>query len=150
MATTASVFLIGMGTTFIVLGAGFSGGLFLANSALRPSPGQQAGAPAEAPSPVRVILPASAEAAQPPQFPAIAPERASPIEPVKAPVPSENKIAKPDARKAEAEDREHRKRAWERKARRQMARAKQQQPTKPPVMAFEAEEPRQNINLFGN
>jgi hypothetical protein len=69
---------------------------------------------------------------------------------VKAQVPSENKIAKPDTRKAEGEDREHRKRAWERKAKRQMARAKQHQLTAPPVMAFEAEEPRPNINLFGN
>ncbi len=34
MASNARIFFAGAGTTFVILGAGFGGGLFMANSAL--------------------------------------------------------------------------------------------------------------------
>ena len=67
MASSARIFFAGVGTTFVILGVGFGGGLLMAKSALKEPTGYQARATAQPPSPARVILPASAEAAQPPQ-----------------------------------------------------------------------------------
>jgi hypothetical protein len=153
MASSARIFFAGIGTSFIILGAGFAGGLMLAKSALQDTPVQ-----ARASTPpldlVRVILPTTAEAAQPPQ-----PSAASPVQtvpPSEAKVP-EKQVEKVDTRKAEAEERERKKRYAERKARR-TARAKQQLEAKrqidqaipqPGIMAFGGDEPRP-VGFFGN
>src|SRR5215213_1712615 len=114
MASNAGIFFAGVGTTFIILGAGFGGGLMMATSALKEPTGYQNRASAEPPSPVRVILPSTAEAAQPPQPSqqiAAAPEPPQPAQPVKGPqAPVERQVEKVDTRKAEAEQRERRKR----------------------------------------
>jgi outer membrane biosynthesis protein TonB len=145
----------GVGTTFVILGAGFGGGLFMASSALK-EPTHQARA-AEAPSPVRVILPTSGEAAQPTpplqQVAAVEPAPAQSPVPLKA-APPEKRGEKVDTRKAEIEVRERRKRYAERKARREL-RAQQQLETREreqaPVMASGGDEPRQSsFNFFGN
>jgi type IV secretory pathway VirB10-like protein len=152
MASSARIFFAGVGTTFGILGIGFGGGTFIANSALK-EPTYQARA-AERPSPIRVILPASAEAAQPPQpqmqqLAAVEPEIQKP-ESVK-PVP-EKRIQEVDTKKAKMEVRERRKRYAERKAKREAAQARRQvEPREQAaVMAFGGVEPHQSFNLFGN
>ncbi len=162
MASNAGIFLAGVGTTFIILGAGFAGGLMMATSALKEPTGFQNRASAEPPSPVRVILPSTAEAAEPPQASqqiATAPEPPLPPPPVKeAQAPVERQVEKVDTRKAEAEQRERRKRYAERKAKRQAERAKRQQQIEQgehqeaPIMAFGGDEPRRSggFGFFGN
>lgn len=167
MATKAGIFFAGVGTTFVILGAGFGGGLLMANSALQESPTYQARvAPSAAPLPVRVILPSTAEAAQPPQPPvqqvaAATPEPAPPqLQPARDPQPAaERQVDKTDTKKAEAEEKERRKRYAERRAKRQAverARRQQQQVVQgerrdAPVMAFGGDEPAsRQISLFGN
>jgi hypothetical protein len=163
MATSTGAFFAGIGTTFVVLAVGFGGGLILANSALKEPSGYQARAASEALSPVRVILPTSAEAAQPPQQPL---QQASlQVEPATQPVspPAKEgivaKLEKAEATKSEAEERERKRRYAERKARRQAeARARQhrelQQPRTredAPIMAFSGDSsPRFGGGLFGN
>lgn len=165
MASKAGIFFAGVGTTFLILGAGFGGGLLMASNALQESPTYQARvAPPAAPLPVRVILPSTAEAAQPPQPPvqqvAAVPESATP-----QPQPAgethasaEKQVEKADA-KAEAAQKERRKRYAERKAKRQAAeraRRQQQQAAQgerrdAPVMAFGGDEPASRpFSLFGN
>jgi type IV secretory pathway VirB10-like protein len=165
MASNAGIFFAGVGTTFIILGAGFGGGLMMATSALKEPAGYQNRASAEPPSPVRVILPSTAEAAQPPQPSqqiAAAPETPlppPPVQPVKgAQAPVERQVEKVDTRKAEAEQRERRKRYAERKAKRQAAKANRQQQIEQgerpeaPIMAFGGDEPRRSggFGFFGN
>jgi hypothetical protein len=150
MASNAQIFFAGVGTTFAILGAGFGGGAFMANSALK-EPTHQTRA-AEQPSPIRVILPASAEAAQAPQLQTqnIA---AVETEPAKAEQAAPDKrIEKIDSRKAEKQVRERRKRYADRKAKREAARARRQvEPLEEPaIMAFGRDEPRPSFNLFGN
>jgi hypothetical protein len=162
MATSTGAFLAGIGTTFAVLAVGFGGGLMMAKSALKESGGYQARVTSEALTPVRVILPNSAEAAQPPQQPhqqaSSPPEPATqttlqPAKQLQAPV------EKVDTRKPEAEERERKRRYVERKARRQAeARAREQrEQQKPreredaPIMAFGGDSlPRFGGGLFGN
>jgi hypothetical protein len=124
----------------------------MAKSALKEPTGYQARAIAEPPSPVRVILPASAEAAQPPQPPQQVAAVTSAPDPVKE-VQPEKRVEKVDTKKAEAEVRERRKRYAERKAKREAARARQQleasERVEAPVMAFSRDDtPR--LGLFGN
>jgi outer membrane biosynthesis protein TonB len=162
MASNAGIFFAGVGTTFIILGAGFGGGLMMATSALKEPTEYQNGAAKEPPSPVRVILPSTAEAAQPPQPSqqiATAPEPPlPPLQPVKgAQAPVERQVEKVD-RKAEAEQRERRQRYAERKAKRQAERARRQQQREQgehqeaPIMAFGGDEPRRSggFGYFGN
>jgi outer membrane biosynthesis protein TonB len=151
MASSARMFLAGVGTTFVVLGVGFGGGLLMANSALKQPMGYQARATAEPPSPVRVILPASAEAAQPPQPHQVAAVESAP-EPVKE-VQPERRVEKVDSKKPDAEVRERRKRYTERKGKREPARSTQlleaRERVDAPVMAFGGDDiPRPG--LFGN
>jgi hypothetical protein len=163
MASNAGIFFAGMGTTFIILGAGFGGGLMMAKSALNEPIGYRrlASAP-EPPSPARIVLPSSAEAAQPPQPPpqiAAAPQPPPEIQPVKeAQPPVEKQVDKIDPKKAEAEQRERRKRYAERKAKRQAEKAKREQHIEQaerqeaPIMAFGGDERRQSagFGFFGN
>ena len=167
MASKAGIFFAGVGTTFLILGAGFGGGLLMANNALQESPiYKSCVAPPAAPWPVRVIFPSTAEAAQPPQPPvqqvAAGPESATP-QPQLQPAgdthaSAEKQVEKADA-KAEAAQKERRKRYAERKAKRQAAeraRRQQQQVAQgerwdAPVMAFGGDEPASRpFSLFGN
>ena len=120
-------------------------------------------ASAEAPSPVRVVLPSTKEAAQPPQAShqiATAPEPPLlPLQPVKgARTPVERQVENVDTRKAEAEQRERRKRYAERKAKRQAERAKREQQIEQGehqealIMAFGGDELRRSggFGFFGN
>jgi hypothetical protein len=162
MASNAGIFFAGVGTTFIILGAGFGGGLMMAKSALNEPTGYQTRASAEPPSPARVILPSSAEAARPPQPPQhidATPQPPPQMQPVKEAEPSvEKPVDKMDTRKAEAERREHRKRYAERKAKRQAERTKRQQQIEQgerleaPILAFGGDERRQSggFGFFGN
>ncbi|WP_456720026.1 MULTISPECIES: hypothetical protein [unclassified Bradyrhizobium] len=128
MTSKTVIFFAGVGTTFMILGAGFGGGLLMANSALRDTANVQTrvSSPASA-EPARVVLPSTAEVAQAPQ-PATQPEPAvpeaapqpqvqpEPIKVVQAPV--ERQADAVDVRKSEVEERERRKRYAERKAKR--------------------------------
>ena len=164
MASNAGIFFAGVGTTFIILGAGFGGGLMMATSALNEPVGYQKKTFDEAPPPARVVLPSTAEAAQPPQpvqQTATAPELAPPppLQPAKEAEPAVQKQAeKVDTKKIESEQRERRKRFAERKARRQAERAKRQlqmergEPQEAPILAFGGDEPRRSdgFGFFGN
>ena len=62
MASTARIFFAGIGTSFLILAVGFSGGLMLARSTLHDH-ASQTRAGVEPPRGVRVVLPTSAEPA---------------------------------------------------------------------------------------
>jgi outer membrane biosynthesis protein TonB len=162
MSSKARIFFAGVGTTFVILAVGFGSGLIMAKSALKEPTGHQARANTESITPVRVILATSAEAAQPPQPSAAAvatPEPQPQVQPsikeVQAPV--EKQVEKADTRKAEAEEREHRRRYAEHKARK-IAAARARQPQEPQTrerstpgsMAFGGDEPRFGGDFFGN
>jgi len=162
MASNAGIFFAGMGTTFIILGAGFGGGLMMAKSALNEPMGYRNASVPEPPSAVRVVLPSSAQAAQPPQPPpqnVAAPQPLSEIKPVKeAAPPVEKQVEKIDTRKVEAEQREGRKRYAERKAKWKAEKAKRElliehaERQEAPIMAFGGDERRQSngFGFFGN
>ena len=162
MASNAGIFFAGAGTTFIILGAGFGAGLMMATSALKEPVGYQKHTSDEPPAPARVILPSTAEAAQPPQpvqQTATAAELPPPTQPMKEVEPVVQKqVEKVDTRKVESEQRERRKRYAERKARRQVERAQRQQqiergePQEAPILAFGGDEPRRSggFGFFGN
>jgi len=159
MATSTKAFFAGIGTTFVILAAGFGGGLIMAKSVVKEPAGYQTrAAKSDALSAVRVILPNSAEAAQPPQQPAASPE---PIgQPTAQPVQqTQTSAEKSDTARLEAEQRERDRRAAERKARRLAeARARQQREQRltreqinAPVMAFGGDSSsRTGGGFFGN
>src|SRR5215211_1646347 len=152
MVSAARISFAGMGTVFIILAIGFAGGLMLARSALKEPAGYQARANTESTTPVRVILPNSAEPAQHPQPEAAADTTPEPQTPVQTSVkevqaPTEKQVEKVDTRKAQAQ--EHRKRYAEGKARKSAAaRARQHQElwtrerSRSGIMAFRDGEPR--------
>ena len=158
MASTSRVFFAGVGTTFVILAFGFGGGLMLANSALKEPSSHQAQANWNSVSPVRVILPTTAEAAQPPQQSSAFVTTAAPSQPLPTTVrevqaSTEKQLSKADVRRAETEERERRKRYAERKAKKiEIARARQQdqQPHEPRIIALGGDEPRLGGSLFGN
>jgi type IV secretory pathway VirB10-like protein len=159
MATSTKAFFAGIGTTFVILAAGFGGGLIMANSALKEPGGYQTRtANSDALATVRVILPNSAEAAQPPQQSAASPEQVA--QPAALPVQqAQASTEEPDTAKLETEQRERDRRSAERKARRQAeARARQQREQRlareqvnAPVLAFGGDNsPRSGGGFFGN
>ncbi len=159
MQSSTRNFFAGVATTFVILGAGFGGGLLMANSALKEPAGYQKPRVEQA-SQVRVILPTTAEAAEAPtppaqHFSAVEPLPSAPPEEVKA-APPEKKVENVDTKKAEMEIRERRKRYAERKARREAARARQQAAPRgqqePRILALGSDEPRQTtgFGFFGN
>jgi type IV secretory pathway VirB10-like protein len=164
MASKAGIFFPGVGTTFIIVDADFSGGLMMATSALKEPTEYQNRASAKPPSPARVIVRSTAEAAQPPQpsqqiATASEPPLPPPLQAVKGAQASvERQVETVDIRKAEAEQRERRKRYAERKAKRQAERAKRAQQIEQgehqeaPIMAFGGDEPRRSggFGFFGN
>lgn len=101
----------------------------LAHSAIKEPSGYQTRANIRESAPVRVILPESAEPAQPPQPSTVAvsaPEQAQPVKEIQAQAPVEKQVENVDTRKAEAAEgrRERRRRYVERNARMMVARAK--------------------------
>lgn len=162
MATGAGAFFAGIGTTFVILAAGFGGGLLTARSALNEPSGLQHRSIGEAPPPVRVVLPSSAEAAQPSPQLAQRQTSAQPTEMPPAPEPAkqvqlpvEKQVEKAETRKADAEDRDRKRRYTERKARRAAeARARRDQQRAPqpeaPVMAFGGDSSSQYGGWSGN
>ena len=144
MPSNARTFLAGGLTTFAILALGFGGGLVLARSALKEPSGYQTRASTAQATPVRVILPASAEPAQPPQ-PSSAvstlPPQAQPVADVQAPIHRQVESADTVRASAVAEARrERRGRYAERKARREAARARQmvrkREHAEPRILAF--------------
>jgi type IV secretory pathway VirB10-like protein len=179
MISSTRIFFAGVGTTFAILAVGFGGGLIIAKTAMAPEPASQSrGAAQKEEPPVRVVLPASNDPAQPPQAPSVAatvpPAPAlgvtqQAVTPAQLPLqearqqPVENvdkteKVEKVDTQKTEAEERERKRRDAERKARRQAeARARQfreqreRQAREPGILAFRGdnESPRA-AGFFGN
>jgi type IV secretory pathway VirB10-like protein len=162
MSSNARIFFAGVGTTFVILAVGFGGGLIMTKSALKESTGYQARANSESITPVRVILAASAEAAQPPLPSAAAvatpvpqPQVQPSVKEVQAPV--EKQVEKVDTRKAEAEERGRRRRYAEHRAKKiAAARARQQlepqthERSEPGIMAFGGDERRFGGGILGN
>jgi hypothetical protein len=152
MTSSARIFFAGVGTTFAILIVGFGGGLMMAKSAVHDRPAQLR-ASSEQPPGVRVVLPASAEAAAP------APERTAAVEPTPQIQPVQNlqapveQVATPDPKKTKSELKAERRRYAERKARRiAAARARlqiePQQRTEPSIMAYGGDVSR--TSFFGN
>ena len=153
----------GIGTTFVVLAAGFGGGLMMAKSALKEPSSYQTRAAVEALAPVRVILPTSAEAAQPPQVPqqqaSSTSNQLSATPPAQQlQTPAERQIEAATTSRSQAEERERKRRYAERKAKRQLeARARVQrelqQPREredAPVLAFSSDSSKLGGGMFGN
>jgi len=145
---------LGVGTTFLILGVGFGGGLMIAKSVMEPTPPKATRIVEHPPAPPdRVILPLTSESAASHQQsatpdPQIASRDVQPAEvtapnkaaavpnlappPVDAttiePKPEERAAERAERRQADSEERERRRRSAERKAKRDAARiAKQQQ-----------------------
>ena len=168
MSSNAGIFFAGVGTTCVVLAVGFAGGFIVARpapkeSTLREPAGYQARANTESMTPVRVIMPASAEAAQNPQPSAVAvaapeqepqPQVQPAVKEVQSPI--EKPVEKADRSTAESEERQRRKRYAQYKAKRTAAaRARQQEAqtgerSEPVPMAFGGDWPRSGGGLFGN
>ena len=176
MASTTRAFLMGVGATLLIAGVALGGGLMFAKNMMDPTHSAPGRSAASQLPPARVVLPTLAEAAAQPT-PA-APARR---EPVSAPAPTPAATVQPESagqptqvkevqatperdkaaeraerRKAEAEEREHRKRVADRKAKRDAARIarlqQRQHREEPSIMAFggDNEQPRTNGGLFGN
>jgi type IV secretory pathway VirB10-like protein len=162
MASNVRIFFAGVGTTFILLGVGFGGGLMMAKSALEEPTGDRSRASSELP-PARVILPSTTEAALPPQTPKEQQVVAASSEPAPQPQaqPAKEVVQAPvrqqvDTKRAKAEERASRKRVAERKAKWLAEKAKHQhvepdEPSRGAVMAFGSDEPRQSggFGFFG-
>jgi type IV secretory pathway VirB10-like protein len=153
MSSKARIFLAG-GLTTLILAVGF-GGLLLAQSASKPSTGYQSRVVAQS-SPVRVILPASAEPAHPPQ-PSTVAMSASESQPQLQPArqvqtSAERQVENADTRKAKAAEqrRERRKQDAQRKSKMMAAQARQQmermgQRPATGILAFGSNEPGRGV-----
>jgi hypothetical protein len=168
--SNARIFFAGMGTTVLLLGAGFSGGLMLASTAIDSLPQNKATA-ADRLQPARVVLPATTEAAPAPAQPAAAPESAAnskqpaqaqnlPAKEMQAAAEKDQQSERAEQRRAEYAERERHGRFAERKARRDAARLKQQRDqqqqetrplARPGIMALDFDEDhRRPGGFFGN
>jgi hypothetical protein len=151
MASNARIFFAGVGTSFVILAVGFSGGLMLAKTALNDPP-QQMRATSEPASGMRVVLPPSSEPAIQVVERTNSPESKPPVQPAQEmQAPVQQQVEK--AKKAERDLKAERRRYAERKARRiAAARAQLQveprEQTVPGVMAFGGYDPR--MRPFGN
>ena len=123
MVSAARIIFAGIGTIFVIIAIGVGGGLMLAKTALKEPAGYQAPANTESTTSARVILPTSAEAAQPSPPDAAAvpkPDPQTPAQPsvkqVQAPA-----VEKVDTRKAQAQERDRRRRYAGRKAKKMAA-----------------------------
>jgi type IV secretory pathway VirB10-like protein len=162
MASNAAIFFAGVGTTFLILGAGFGGGMFMATSALQDSKNSyQARASEDLPAPIRVVLPASAQAAEPAeaQKQPAAPEQPT-APPQVQPLAKQAQIAPETVEKAEtrkADSDKRKRRQAERRTKRLAANRNHRHETAPlseaPVMAFGRDEQQpfnEGFKLFGN
>ena len=154
MASNAVVFFAGVGTTFVILTAGFGSGLVFTKAAFEDTRAASRAEPRQA-APVRVILPAYGETApstasvpDPPHTEATlaGPEAQSTREPT--PV---MQVSTPDTRAVERNLRAERRKQAERRARKvAAAKAKQEMKVQthqqPGVMAFGGDGP----HFFGN
>jgi len=161
MVSAARILFAGIGTIFVILAIGIGGGLMLARTALKEPVAYQA--PVNTESTASVRLPSSAEAAQPPRPDAAAVPKPDPQTPVQPSIkqvqaPTGKQVGQVDTRKAQAQERERRRRYAERKARKiAAARAawQQQEPwtrerSEPGIMAFDGYESRSGgFNLGG-
>jgi hypothetical protein len=155
MASNALVYLAGVGTTFAILTAGFSGGLVFTKAAFDQRPAPSRTDPGPSPR-VRVVLPAYSEPAPstksvPDQSQTEASAVKPEVQPVREAPTSSAQAPKPDTRTAERQLRAERRRQAERKARKiAAARAKQpieaQTRQEPGIMAFGGDSP----HSFGN
>jgi hypothetical protein len=156
------IFFAGVAATVLLLGAGFGGGLMLARTAMEPVPQNRVAASDHLP-PARVILPPSAQAAPAPTIEAAVPppapspqlEARAQVVPAKdvevqsQPADKDKQADRAEQRKAEVAERERRRRYAERNARREAARARQEQP--PGMMTFSASEQQPSSRgFFGN
>jgi hypothetical protein len=160
MPSNARIFFAGIGTTFVILALGFGGGLMLASSTL-PDPAGRSPSASERLSPVRVVLPTSAEPARPPQptlpSPAVPESEPKAQQAKEAPAPVERQVEATITRKDEAGKREHRSRSAERRIKKlAAARARQQlfeqqrRAREPGIMAFGGDEQPRISGFFGN
>ena len=153
MASSANIFFAGIGTTFVIIAAGFGGGLMFAKTALQDTPVQTRASSRQIDA-VRVVLPTTAQAAEAPQAPQAVAVPQQPV-PVKG---SEKQVEKVNTRRTEAEDRARKKRYAERKARKiaatkQQMEAKQQieqRASQPGILAFGGDEQPRSGGFFGN
>jgi type IV secretory pathway VirB10-like protein len=161
MVSNTRAFFGGVGTTFIILAIGFGGGLLLAKNVMEPTLSVAARSTAGSlPMPARIILPASAEAAQPPQRSAAAPEPAPQVTPTKEiqqpPIEQNESAKRAEHRKAESQQRERRKRVAERRAKREATRLamqqQEQQHQRPGIMASGGDKDQHGFGggFFGN
>jgi hypothetical protein len=161
MATSPSSFLVGMGTTFVILAAGFVGGLMFAKSAMEAPTSVSSRRLADELPAARVVLSTTAEAAVASARPA---ETAPPVTAVlptadvqqtaEKEKEKDKEAERAERRKAEGDERAHRKRVAERQARREAARVakqrdEQQSRQQPGIVAFDDERPRRG-SFFGN
>jgi len=161
--SNVSMFFAGVGTTALLLGAGFGGGLMLAKTAMEPASQTRATAADRLP-PARVVLPASIETASVPSEP-LPSAPSAPQQQVPSQIPAKELWVEPteldrrsnraEQKKAVAEDRERRRRYAERKARRQVERAKPRQDQaprqeQPGIMAFGTNDEPRLGGFFGN
>jgi len=158
MPSNARIFFAGVGTTFVILALGFGSGLMLASSTL-PDPAGRSPSASERLSPVRVVLPTSAEPARPPQptlpSPAVPESEPKAQQAKEGPAPVERQVA--TTRKDEVGKREHRGRSAERRTKKlAAARARQQlfeqqrRAREPGIMAFGGDEQPRISGFFGN
>jgi len=163
--TNARIFFAGVGTAILLIGAGFGGGLMMAKTTMQSTRPSRTMAADRLP-PVRVILPASAEAAPPsasaPAAEAVpaasAPDEQNKVRAtdISARAEKDKDAERAEKKKSEAAEREHRKRVADRKAKREAARLakqrqqQQNQQDRAPVMAFGDDEQPRMTGLFGN
>lgn len=150
MSTNTRILSAGV-LTSVIVAVGFASSL-LAQSRIRQPSGYQAPVSSQQLIPVRVILPASAEPAQPPQPSTVLPPETSPeTQPVKLPAPAVKRmVERAEGLKPTADDRrEHRRRYTERKS--GMIAAREQMERRPGagILAFGGDEPRKT-GIFGN
>jgi type IV secretory pathway VirB10-like protein len=160
MASNARAFFVGVGTTFVILAIGFGGGLLLAKNAMEPAPSITARSTAGSlPTPARIILPASAESAQPPQPSAAGLEpapQAIPTTEIQQPIELNESAKRAEQRKGEYQQRGRRKRVAERRAKREATRLamqqQEQQHQRPGIMASGGDKDPQGFGggFFGN
>jgi type IV secretory pathway VirB10-like protein len=160
MASNTRAFFVGVGTTFVILAIGFGGGLLLAQNVMEPTHSVAARSTAGSlPTPARVILPSSAEAAPPPQPSAAAPEPApqvTPIKEIQQPTEQNDSRKRAEHRKAESQERVRRKRMADRRTKREASRVAIQQQEqhyqRPGIMASGGDNDHQGFGggFFGN
>ena len=152
MSGSARALLTGVMTVFTISIVGFGIDSMLADSPVKQPSGYQPRLTAQDLTPVRVILPASAEPARPPEPSKVVvatSEVQSPTEPEKLPAPRESKVEGGDDRGAAAE--KSRRRHLERKSRMNARAAQQMRQLHPEtaILAFDGGEPSRR-GSYGN